>query len=221
MADVKKTIEQFDKIIGMVDEIERKGKTAPYTSVNGNMFTMIRKDGVLGMRLSKEDRASFCETYHSIDFENYGSKIKEYVEVPESVLMNDDLMIAYLKRSFKYTKTLKAKATKKAVKKQANKPPKKLSDELGLTYRNGQKKAKLEENIFTSYFEDGSIKSSGQLVDDKMEGKWSFNRKGGQLLQTGIYENHVKNGDWIRYDSNNMVCYHVVFKAGKVTQKIV
>ena len=33
---------------------QRKGKTAPYTSANGHMFSQLNKDGEVGIRFSKE-----------------------------------------------------------------------------------------------------------------------------------------------------------------------
>ena len=43
--------------------LERKGKTMPYTSSNGHMFSLINKDDELGIRLSKEDTATFDSKY--------------------------------------------------------------------------------------------------------------------------------------------------------------
>lgn len=213
----EKQIKQFDLIVSMIPEIERKGKGSPYTSINGNMYTMMRKDGVLGIRLSKDERAKFMETHGSEPFENYGSMIKEYVTVPEKVLMDTELMVEYLKMSHEYTKTLPKKATKSKKKEIVKK---KVTYEIGQTYRNGQIKSELIGDQLINYFEDGSIKSKGQVIDEMMEGKWIFNRKGGQLLQTGIYSRDIKNGEWIRYDSKGEITYHVVFKNGKVTEKL-
>lgn len=213
----EKQLKQFDLVVSMIPEIERKGKGSPYTSMNGNMYTMMRKDGVLGIRLSKEDRIKFMEEHGSEPFENYGSMIKDYVTVPDQVLMNTDLMVAYLKRSHEYTKTLPKKAT---TKKKTTTTKKSVTHDLGAYYKNGQIKSELKDDQLMTYFEDGSIKSKGQVVDDKMEGQWVFNRKGGQLLQVGHYKEDIKNGEWIRYDSKGEITYHVVFKNGKVIEKL-
>lgn len=214
-------VEQFNKVCSMVEGLERKGKGSPYTSMNGNMYTMMRKDGTLGIRLSKEQRESFKESYETVDFENYGSMIREYVEVPEEVFMNTDLMVFYLKMSHDYAKTLKPKATKKATKKKASaKEPVKVTALLGQTYKNGQIKSELKGDQLYSYFEDGSIKDFGKVIDEKKEGKWTFNRKGGQLLQVGHFTADVKDGEFIRYDSNDKIAYHVIFEKGKVKEKL-
>jgi hypothetical protein len=47
-------VELYNKLIAKCPGIERKGKNNPYTSVNGHMFSLINKDGELGMRFSKE-----------------------------------------------------------------------------------------------------------------------------------------------------------------------
>lgn len=216
----EKIIAQYDLVVSKVKDVERKGKTSPYTSVNGNMFSMIRKDGTLGIRLSKDDQEEFMKNHKSEPFENYGSMIKDYVEVPESVLMDTDLMVEYLNKSFEYTKTLKAKPTKKSKPKE-KKEPKKVTHDVGTTYKNGQIKAEIVGDELIFYFEDGSIKAKGKILNEKMEGKWIFNRKGGQLWQVGNFTQDVKDGEIIRYDSKDQVAYHVIFKNGKVIEKIV
>ncbi|MFT5265293.1 MAG: hypothetical protein ACI8YQ_004044 [Polaribacter sp.] len=47
----------YDKLIAANPAIERKGKSMPYTSVNGHMFSFLSKEGTMGLRLSREDRA--------------------------------------------------------------------------------------------------------------------------------------------------------------------
>lgn len=213
----------YDSIVAKIPEMERKGKGTPYTSMNGNMYTMMRKDGALGIRLSKEEQEIFMEKHNAVPFENYGSMIKDYVEVPYEVFMNEALMLEYMKKSHEYSKTLKPKATKKKAankKKTPDKETKKVTHEVGSTYKNGQVKSEIVESQLINYYEDGSIKAKGLVVNEQMEGRWIFNRKGGQLWQIGHFNADVKNGEWIRYDSKDQVAYHVIFENGKVTKKI-
>lgn len=109
----EKQLKQFDKLVALVPEMVRKGVSMPYTSMNGNMYTILRKDGALGLRLSKEQGCAFMKAHDAIPFENYGAKMKEYVEVPDSLLMDTDVMVNYLSMSHTYAKTLKPKPTKK------------------------------------------------------------------------------------------------------------
>ena len=50
----KDKLAQYDKLIAACTDFERKGKTMPYTSANGYMFSLLNKDGETGIRLSKE-----------------------------------------------------------------------------------------------------------------------------------------------------------------------
>lgn len=81
-------------------------------------------------------------------------------------------------------------------------------------------KSEIVGDQLINYYEDGSIRAQGKIANEKMEGKWIFNRKGGQLWQIGHFHADVKNGEWIRYDSKDAIAYHVFFKNGKVIEKL-
>ena len=106
-------IDLYDRLIATNPEIERKGVSNPYTSVNGYMFTHLSKTGTLGLRLSKEDREAFLEKYNTSLYESYGAIMKEFVTVPDDLLENTGELKAYLDLSFAYTKSMKPKPTKK------------------------------------------------------------------------------------------------------------
>lgn len=103
----------YDKLIESDPEIERKGKTVPYTSLNGHMFTFLSKEGIMGLRLSKEDRLEFMQKFNSKLMVQYGRIMKEFVEVPSDLLTNAKTLSKYLKKSINYILTLKPKSTKK------------------------------------------------------------------------------------------------------------
>ena len=106
-------VELYDKLIATSPDIERKGKTMPYTSFNGHMFSYLSKSGSMGLRLPKEEREAFLEKYDTILFEQYGAVMKEYVTVPDDLLENTEELKEYLDISFEHIKTLKPKPTKK------------------------------------------------------------------------------------------------------------
>jgi hypothetical protein len=106
-------VELYDQLIATNPEIERKGKTSPYTSHNGHMFTYLSKTGSLGIRLPKEEREAFLEKYNTTLFESYGAIMKEYVTVPDDLLENTEELEVYLDLSYAYVKTLKPKPAKK------------------------------------------------------------------------------------------------------------
>jgi len=109
----KKQLELFDKLIEGNPEIERKGKTTPYTSVNGHMFSFLSKEGVMGLRLPKDEKAAFLKKYNVELMEQHGRVMKEYVQIPDELLENTALLSGYLQQSLDYVSGLKPKPTKK------------------------------------------------------------------------------------------------------------
>ena len=106
-------IELYDRLIATNPDIKRKGKTNPYTSHNGHMFSHLSKEGVLGLRLPKDEREKFLEEHKTTLYESYGAVMKEYVAVPDELLQNTEELSNYLEISFEYIKTLKPKKPKK------------------------------------------------------------------------------------------------------------
>lgn len=106
-------LEAYDRLIAAHPEIERKGKTNPYTSINGHMFTHLDKTGTMGIRLPDEERQAFMEKYDSGPYIQYGATMQGYATVPDELLQNTDELMPYLEISLAYIKTLKPKSTKK------------------------------------------------------------------------------------------------------------
>jgi TfoX/Sxy family transcriptional regulator of competence genes len=102
----------YDKLIATNPEIERKGDANPYTSVNGNMFTLLHQQK-LAIRLPDDERVEFLKKYKTSLFEAYGTVMKEYVAVPDKLLEKTLELRKYLDQSYSYAKTLKPKPTKK------------------------------------------------------------------------------------------------------------
>lgn len=102
----------YDRLIGTLPEIERKGAANPYTSLNGNMFTLLH-EGKLAIRLPMEEREKFLKKYKTKLYEAYGTVMKEYVAVPDELLRNTKELEKHLASSYAYAKKLKPKATKK------------------------------------------------------------------------------------------------------------
>lgn len=109
MSNYKKQLEIYDSIVALVPELKRKGKTMPYTSANGYMFSLLNKDAELGFRLSKEDQKAFTEKYESGPFMSHGAKMKDYVIIPKSVCEDAELASKYLRMSHAYVLTLPPK----------------------------------------------------------------------------------------------------------------
>lgn len=113
------SLELYEKLVATNDKLDRKGDTVPYTSLNGHMFSLIRKDGVLGLRLPQDAREAFLNKYKTKLFETYGTVMKEYVEVPASLLKKTKELQPYFAMSYEYIKSLKPKPTTKPKSKKA------------------------------------------------------------------------------------------------------
>lgn len=103
----------YEKLVSEFPEVEQKGDTMPYTSLNGNMFSYISKEGVVAIRLPEKERDAFLKKYNAKLMEAYGIVQKEYVTVPENLLSNTKALKKYFAISFKYASSLKAKPTTK------------------------------------------------------------------------------------------------------------
>jgi len=107
----EREIALYEALIATHPEVDRKGKSSPYTSINGNMFTILSADGVLGMRLGVADREAFMETFGTGLYEAHGTVMKEYVAVPAELLAETEKSALYLAKSYDYAKGLKPKPT--------------------------------------------------------------------------------------------------------------
>ena len=106
-------LDAYNELIATVPEIERKGVSNPYTSINGHMFSHLSKEGSMGLRLPKDEREAFLKKYDTTLYEQHVAIMKEYVTVPDELLKDTDEMKVYLKTSYAYVKSLKPKPTKK------------------------------------------------------------------------------------------------------------
>lgn len=103
----------YNKLVASHPYAERKGDTVPYTSLNGNMYSYLSKDGFLALRLAPADREAFLEKYKTTLVYAYGIIQKEYVTVPDSLLKNTDELKLYFDLSYEYVSSLKPKPTTK------------------------------------------------------------------------------------------------------------
>ncbi len=105
----KERLELYDKIVDKCPRFERKGKTMPYTSANGYMFSLLNKDGELGFRFSKEVQEKYIKEFNSSLFKSYGATMKGYVLIPDAMLSDLDKLAEYLNESYDYVMTLEPK----------------------------------------------------------------------------------------------------------------
>ena len=108
-----KNLELYEKLVATNPQVKRKGATMPYTSLNGHMFSLFTKEGTLALRLPAGVREQFLEEYATKLCVQYGTVMKEYVEVPDALLANTQELKEYFETSYAYVGSLKPKPTKK------------------------------------------------------------------------------------------------------------
>lgn len=99
----------YDELVSKCPRFERKGKTMPYTSANGHMFSLLNKAGEIGIRFSKEVQKKYIEKFNSTLFKSYNSVMHGYVLIPDSILEDLDAVAKYLDESFDYVMSLDPK----------------------------------------------------------------------------------------------------------------
>jgi hypothetical protein len=107
-------VELYERLITTIPELKRKGAANPYTSLNGNMFTLLHQSRTLAIRLPESTREQFLKKYKTKLFEAYGAVMKEYVTVPDSLLTKTKELQKCLELSYEYARTLKPKPTRKS-----------------------------------------------------------------------------------------------------------
>ena len=103
----------YEKVLQTNPKIERKGDANPYPRSTETCSRCCTPLGTLAFRLPDGEREKFLKKYKTTLFEAYGSVMKEYVVVPDSLLKQTPEFAKYLAISYAYAKTLKPKAAKK------------------------------------------------------------------------------------------------------------
>jgi hypothetical protein len=105
----------YQRLLESVEGVDAKSNFgSAYTAVNGNMYTMISKHGVVGIRLPEPERSAFLDEHLSELFRGDPAwpPAKEFVAVPNDLLENTDALKPYLEISLKYVQTLKPKTAR-------------------------------------------------------------------------------------------------------------
>jgi len=101
----------YDRLIGTLPGVVRKGASIPYTSVNGNMSSYLFGEGSLALRLSPADREAFVTRFGAHLHEAYGIVQKEYVDVPDEMLDDTERLGTWFVAGYAYVSSLKPKPT--------------------------------------------------------------------------------------------------------------
>ncbi len=105
----EEALKTYDELVAKCPRFERKGKTVPYTSANGHMFSVLNKAGELGIRFSKEVQKKYIEKWDTTLFKSYNAVMQGYVLVPKKMLKDLDKLAKYLNESYDYVMSLESK----------------------------------------------------------------------------------------------------------------
>lgn len=99
----------YTAIISTCDGFDIKGKTMPYTSSNGHMFSQLNKEGELGIRFSKSVQEDYFKSLNTSYYISYGAKMRGYVLIPDRLWKEPDTIKRMLEESFAYVNGLEPK----------------------------------------------------------------------------------------------------------------
>ena len=99
----------YDALVEKCPRFKRKGKTMPYTSANGYMFSLLNKAGEFGFRYSKSVQEKYLKTLNTTFYKSYGATMRGYVLIPDNMLNDLDELAKYLNESYDYVMTLEPK----------------------------------------------------------------------------------------------------------------
>lgn len=106
-------LQLYEALVATNPMVERKGATVPYTSMNGNMFSYVSKEGKVAIRLAPKEREAFLKKYKAKLCQAYGVVQPEYVEVPDELLAKTVELKHFFEASYEYVRSLKPKPTTK------------------------------------------------------------------------------------------------------------
>lgn len=105
----------YQDLLASVEGIDAKSNFgSAYTAINGNMYTMISKHGVVGIRLPEPTRSEFLKRYSTDLFRGDPAwpPAKEFVAVPDQLLKDTEALRPFLEESLDYVRSLKPKTPK-------------------------------------------------------------------------------------------------------------
>ncbi|TDQ32233.1 hypothetical protein [Zeaxanthinibacter enoshimensis] len=109
MSKWEERLKVYDQLVASCPRFERKGKTMPYTSANGYMFSLLNHAGDIGIRYSPEVQERYIAAFRSSHFRSHNSVMDGYVLIPETMLSNREKMVKLLDESYDYVMGLEPK----------------------------------------------------------------------------------------------------------------
>ncbi|MDT0555278.1 hypothetical protein [Patiriisocius hiemis] len=103
----------YDSFVTKCARFDRLGKTMPYTSTNGYMFSLLNKNAELGIRFSKEVQETYFKKFDTTIYKSYGAVMKGYILITEAMLTNETLILDLLNESYDYFNSIEPNKHKK------------------------------------------------------------------------------------------------------------
>lgn len=105
----KEKLKIYDELVAKCERFERKGKTMPYTSTNGYMFSLYNKACEIGIRFSKEVQKKYMEEYNTTIYKSYNAVMHGYILITEEMLKDLNNVAKLLDESYDYVMSLEPK----------------------------------------------------------------------------------------------------------------
>ena len=102
-------LKSYDDLVARCPRFVRKGKTMPYTSVNGYMFSLFNKAGEIGIRFSKERQKEYLDKFDTSLFKSYGAVMQGYILITKTMQEEIDVVVDLLNESYDYVMSLEPK----------------------------------------------------------------------------------------------------------------
>ena len=99
----------YDALVAQCPRFNRLGKTMPYTSATGYMFSLFNKASEIGIRFSKDVQEKYLEEFNTSIYKSYGAVMRGYILIPESMWTDAKTIVRLLNESYAYVMTLKPK----------------------------------------------------------------------------------------------------------------
>ncbi len=109
MSHWEEQLKVYDELVAQCPRFERKGKTMPYTSANGHMFSLFNKAGEIGIRFSREIQKKYLEEYNTTLFKSYNSIMHGYILITDEMLQDKGDVIRLLNEGYDYVMSLEPK----------------------------------------------------------------------------------------------------------------
>ena len=113
MADYDEALAAYEAVVGEYPVLKVKGKAKRYTSMNGNMFTFLDKEGGLNFRLSEDQKKAYNTEHGTSDVIQHNCVMHGYVKATPAIYGDPVRLEGLFARSYDHARTLKPKPTSK------------------------------------------------------------------------------------------------------------